>query len=330
MRRDGTRKLIPIVLWAASNITAVTAQSVQPSLFEITGEFRSGRLDESSGIAASRTQPGVFWTHNDSGDRARIYATNLTGTVLARFQVRGADARDWEDIALGPCLGKEKDRACLYIADTGDNAGNRSRGIIYIVPEPDISTLSGEDEIRTKRAHELRVRYPEGPQDVEALAVTPDGEVLLVTKGTRGPIVLYSIPSNKTDERSVRARLVDTLPIRPARRFGNLVTAAAVSPSGELLVVRTYTELYFFRFHADGVWQLRGPPCWIGLRQPQGEAVDFFDDGAVVLASESAMGRRGGLARAVCPVQSDSTNSDRNDRLTAVSGRPLAETRPRR
>jgi hypothetical protein len=31
---------------------------------------------ESSGIACGRVNPGVFWTHNDSGDKPRLYAFN--------------------------------------------------------------------------------------------------------------------------------------------------------------------------------------------------------------------------------------------------------------
>lgn len=312
LKKHIARRVFWGVVMATGSIDAVAAQAVPPTMFEHTGEFRSNRLNESSGVATSRTQPGVFWTHNDSGDRARIYATNLAGEVLGRFRVRGADARDWEDIALGPCLGDESDNSCLYIADTGDNDGKRSGGIIYIVAEPDTVEASGDDEVRTKRAHELRVRYPDGPLDIEALAVTPEGEVLLVTKGNRGPIVLYSIPSNKTDERSVRARLIDTLPISPARRFGNLVTAAAVSPSGSLLVVRTYTELHFFEPQTHGAWKTLGSPCWIGLRQPQGEAVDFIDENTVVLSSESALGRKGGLARAICPLEAASGSGQSN------------------
>ncbi len=305
MFRQKTRSAISVVAFTVGSLTAVAAQSVQPTVFEPTGEFQSDRLNESSGVATSLSQPGIFWTHNDSGDRARIYATNLAGTVLGRFRVRGADARDWEDIAIGPCLGDENDSHCLYIADTGDNSGSRRRGTIYIVPEPVVPAAAVDGEIRTERAHELRVRYPDGPRDIEALAVTPEGDVLLVTKGTRGPIMLYQVPSNKTDKESARATLVDTLPIRPARRFGNLVTAAAVSPSGRLLVVRTYTELHFFSLEDDGRWLRKGQPCWIGLRQPQGEAVDFVDEASVVLTSESAMGRKGGLARAACPIGPD-------------------------
>jgi hypothetical protein len=295
-----------IALATVSSPPVVAAQSVQPTVFEETGTFGAGYLNESSGVAVSRFQPGVLWTHNDSGDRALIYATNLEGADLGRFRVRGADSEDWEDIALGPCPGDDDDSACLYIADTGDNEGKRSQGVLYVVAEPNVSSETAGEETRTKRAHQLRIRYPDGPKNVEALAVTPGGDVLLITKGSRGPVLLYTIPARKTHERSVKLNAADTLPIFPARRFGNLVTAAAVSPSGQLLVVRTYTHLYFFEPDGDAGWRSRGDPCGIGLRQPQGEAVGFLDDIEVVLTSESALGRKAGLARAVCPIERES------------------------
>ena len=31
-------------------------------------------ISESSGLVASRTMPGAYWTHNDSGDGPFIYA----------------------------------------------------------------------------------------------------------------------------------------------------------------------------------------------------------------------------------------------------------------
>jgi len=315
---------------ATCTAAAAGAQSVQPTEFQVTGEFQTGRLSEVSGVAVSRTQPGVVWIHNDSGDRARVYATNLAGTLLGSFRVVDAQARDWEDIALGPCLGKHRDSHCIYIADTGDNNGTRQNGIIYIVPEPRAQAEPTDEEMSTEPAHAITVRYPDGPHDIEALAVTLDGNILLVTKGTRGPILLFSISLNEPDTGLAYATLVDTLPIRPARRFGNLVTAAAVSPSGGFLVVRTYTELYFFRRDAEDGWTAIGSPCWIGLRQPQGEAVDFLNETSVVLASEAAMGRRGGLARAVCPIDVGVRRTPENDRITPVSVTPLAETRSRR
>jgi len=301
------RKLaISLAFATVSGASVVAAQVVQPTLFESTGTFHNESLRESSGVAVSRSQAGVLWTHNDSGDRARIYATNLQGDDLGQFRVRGADAEDWEDIALGPCPEDTNELECLYIADTGDNDGKRRRGVIYIVAEPTVSIDTSDSEPRTERAHELRITYSDGPHDIEALAVTPSGEVLLITKGSRGRILLFTIPASNTTKDSVRITAIDTLPIFPARRFGNLVTAAAVSPSGRRLVVRTYTQLYFFERQVGDHWQLASRPCWIGLRQPQGEAVDFLDEESVVLTTESALGKKAGLARAACPMASKS------------------------
>ena len=60
-------------------------------------------LRESSGLAVSRRQPGVLWSHNDSGDGPNLYAIDLSGRLLATIPVANAAARDWEDIASGPC-----------------------------------------------------------------------------------------------------------------------------------------------------------------------------------------------------------------------------------
>ena len=113
MRIHGSRAFVTAVLLTLSGIAAVAAQSVQPTLFEETGYFPADVLRESSGIAVSRTTPGLLWTHNDSGDRAMIYATNFEGAILAGSRVRGAEARDWEDISVGPCPKDSEDGSCI-------------------------------------------------------------------------------------------------------------------------------------------------------------------------------------------------------------------------
>ena len=58
---------------------------------------------EASGIAASRTNPNVIYTHNDSGGEPEIFAIQTTnGHRLATYRLEGADTNDWEDIAVGP------------------------------------------------------------------------------------------------------------------------------------------------------------------------------------------------------------------------------------
>ena len=84
-------------------------------------------LTESSGLAVSRTQPGVLWSHNDSGDGPNLYAIDPSGRLLAVFPVANAAAVDWEDMSSGPCPASLLARAplegaaCLYLADSGDN-----------------------------------------------------------------------------------------------------------------------------------------------------------------------------------------------------------------
>src|SRR4051812_19029080 len=65
----------------------------------VTGKIRSKEIDESSGIAASRCQNGVLWTHNDSGDDAFIFAINKAGETLGTWRVPNARNVDWEDIS---------------------------------------------------------------------------------------------------------------------------------------------------------------------------------------------------------------------------------------
>jgi hypothetical protein len=92
------------------------------------------------------------------------------------------------------------------------------------------------------------------------------------------------------------------LRIEPQLMVGRLVTGAAVSTDGSTLAVRTYTELYFFDLTDQPGTPRRIGSCWLGLKEPQGEAVDFLDDSTLVFTSEAARGRRGGISRVRCPV----------------------------
>ena len=51
------------------------------------GKIESSEIKESSGLAASRCQTDVLWTHNDSGDDAFIFAINAKGEPLAGVNV---------------------------------------------------------------------------------------------------------------------------------------------------------------------------------------------------------------------------------------------------
>src|SRR5215813_6353086 len=94
-------------------------------------------IKESSGIAASRRNTGVFWTHNDSGDGPFIFAFDRQGKHRGVWRVIGAKAVDWEDMAIGP--GSRRGRSYLYLGDIGDNSKKRDQITVYRVAEPQVT-----------------------------------------------------------------------------------------------------------------------------------------------------------------------------------------------
>ena len=249
-------------------------------------------LDESSGVTASRHQPGVLWTLNDSGNEARIFATDTLGRDHGAFMVNGAENRDWEAIALGPCGARD----CLYIADTGDNAGNLRTARIYRVPEPAVPARSRN----TRAAEVLEFRYPGRSPDVEAAFVGGDGTVYLITKSRRGAPSAYRIrPEAWEADKPASAEAIGTLSI-DSGSLGNRVTDAALSPSGDRVAVRTYLAVYLFTLTPPGTLVPLGVACDAAGLQLQGEGISWLDDRRMVLTSEGGFGTPGTIVVLGC------------------------------
>src|SRR5205085_1640483 len=87
---------------AESGRFTATASS-QPELYRqqylVYGVLAAPGLTESSGIVASRIHPGVYWTHNDSGNPPELFAVDERGRNLGVWRVSGASNVDWEDIS---------------------------------------------------------------------------------------------------------------------------------------------------------------------------------------------------------------------------------------
>jgi hypothetical protein len=285
-------------------------KSSAPRVLEAVGAVPD-ELRESSGLAVSRTQSGVLWSHNDSGDGPNLYAIDMSGKLLAVFRVTGAMARDWEDIAAGPCPADASTPAgaapssCLFIADMGDNDQVRPDVSIYIVAEPRVSDAGASS---TVAARTLRFRYPSGPTDAEALAVKPNGDLTIVSKGRSGTINFYSIPAASVVKALASGEVITAVfagntGIRPDQRIGRLATAAAVSPDGMTLAVRTYYEIYFFKQvtrRGESRWEDIGDTCALGDAEPQGEAIDYLDAKTLLLSSERSRSRPGSIHRVQC------------------------------
>ncbi len=272
----------------------------RPIVAHRTGTFADPRIGESSGVAASRRSPGVLWTHNDSGDPPYVFATDTSGAALGAFSVTRARNVDWEDIALGPCAGA----TCLYLADTGDNNERRRSVALYRVPEPDLPAHYPLRVRPTAAAQAVIFGYPDGPHDVEAMWVAPNEDVHLVTKGRTGRVRHYRVPRAAWSlSRPVVAELLEPLPIF-VRSELDRVTGAALSPDGRTVVVRTYSEAYFFFPTPNGRLGVPADPiaCDVLALGIQGEGVSWLDDRSLVLTSERAILPAGTLAVAQCPL----------------------------
>ncbi len=144
--------------------------------------FADPAIIESSGLAASVVHPGVVWTHNDSGNPARLFAVDQAGATVATLDVEGALNVDWEAVAMG--RGPDGS-AALFVADTGANLSLRPQPSVYVVAEPS-ELASG-----SVPAERFPVSYADGRlPDVETILVDPvTNQVFLVEKRDGGGVV---------------------------------------------------------------------------------------------------------------------------------------------
>ena len=144
------------------------------------GVIQDRKLNEISGVTASRRTPGVLWMHND-GLQARFFAVQTNGQRLATFALR-ADVDDLEDMASGP--GPLPDDNYLYLGDIGDNKGIRRIVRVLRFLEPALNKGPAGSRAEFVDSFEtLQLRYPDGPHDAEALIVDPlSGDLFIVTK----------------------------------------------------------------------------------------------------------------------------------------------------
>jgi len=219
-------------------------------------------IDESSGLAASRRLDGVFWTHNDSGDDPRLYAFNRQGEHLATVTVRGAIARDWEDMASFTLRGKP----WLLVGDVGDNARARRHSTV-----------------RMRFAVEFT--YDGGALNCEAVAIDARGKTaLVIDKAFRPTCRVFAVPlkANERDKPWV-VKPIATLPIPT-------VTAMDVSPDGRRAIVLTYAHACEYARKPGETWAdafTRAPRVVKLPGRRQGESICYGPDGkALYLTSE--------------------------------------------
>ena len=146
-----------------------------------TGKYIHPDIRESSGIVASQQFEGVYWTLNDSGNPASLYATKLNGELIQEIAVKGSGNFDWEALGID-------DKNQLWIGEIGNNSRLRFDLKVVVVAEPNPFS-----ETRAEVIASYPYRYPNENVDAEGLFIL-EGIPYIVSK-ERERAVLYRFPT---------------------------------------------------------------------------------------------------------------------------------------
>ncbi|WP_066947253.1 hypothetical protein [Streptomyces lushanensis] len=264
LRLSGAATVLAATVLAAAVLLSVPASvpaSADDGTPDRTFTIRDPRIVESSGLAASRRHPGIYWTHNDSDDGPYVFAVDSrTGETVATITLEGVgEPRDVEAISLGS-------DGNVYVGDIGDNLdGSWDHVWIYRFPEP--AALKD----MTVRATQFTVKYADGPRNAEALMVDPGtGRVYIASKNDNGG-GLYEGPARLTPSGTNVFRRIGEVP---------WVTDGAFSPDGTELVLRSY---FSARAYAWKNGRLGEDHAVHAPFQGQAESVTYTADGSALM-----------------------------------------------
>lgn len=234
--------------------------------FEMTPDttyIAPGKIDEASGIADSKKNPGNLWVEEDSGNPPELTLLSHNGIVQKKIYIKGAQNKDWEDLVLGngPIPGENY----LYLAETGDNNANYTNYSIYRFIEPSLS----EDTVYTW--DKLRFQYPDGSHDAEAILTDNEtNDIYIITKrDSLSRIYKFPYPQNTSNSTTVSF-------VGEMRVTG--ICSASISPDGKELLAKNYTNVYYWkRTVGESILAaLQRIPVTLGyVLEPQGEAICF-------------------------------------------------------
>ncbi|WP_050671389.1 hypothetical protein [Luteipulveratus halotolerans] len=272
----------------AAALTAVAAFVIaQPSTaaepgYTVVGTVTDPALIEPSGLAASRVNPGVLYTHGE--DNPYVLAIRSSDASVVGRYAASTVPWDWEDAAVGPC----PTGSCVYFGDIGKESGRPgpqpTTFAIHRAAEPDLAAgeTSGTLPVET-----FRFAYPDGAKNAEALMVHPvNGAIYVLTKSNTGWSGIYTFPQRvpPTGDGVTTLKKVGELqlPTRPGDPNFSKVTAAAIHPNADRFLVRTYKAVYEFGRPGKSLDKafVADPVRLTDTAERQGETIEYARDGS--------------------------------------------------
>ncbi|GHN02071.1 hypothetical protein WSM22_35600 [Cytophagales bacterium WSM2-2] len=260
--------------WTATyDVHSLTTTSIfEPGL--IIGSIDNASLDEVSGIAASGRVPAALWMEEDSGNPSVVSLLTTAGKYLGNINIAGVTNRDWEDMAVAP--GPVDGTPYIYLADIGDNDQKYPTKYIYRFPEPALSIGSSAFQTSISAFDMIAFSFPDGVKNAEAIIVDPLTKDIYVISKETGKAVIYMAPYPQNTTKSFTLEKVGTLPFTK-------VTSAAISPDGTEVVIKTYTQVFYWKRSLQQSISslLRQQPSLLPYTiEDQGEAICFAPDGS--------------------------------------------------
>ena len=234
-------------------------------------------INETSGLEFYNNN---FITHNDSGGEPSLYVFNEDGEIIETIGLNKnpdfeIENNDWEDIT--------NDNEYLFVADTGNNFGNRDNLNIIRVSKGTDFMVDGIIEISYSDQESFFPR-PKHKYDAEAIIVIEDKIALFSKDRENLNTDLYLVDKNRNGSQILTSEV--------SYNVNTLITGGDYDEDRNLLALVSYNSngnqylLLFENFKLNNLENNTFKKLKIPLEQAQIEAVKIIDEKTFWVTSE--------------------------------------------
>ena len=267
--------LVGLILFGCSN---KEIDSAEIDSAEIVSKIVLPKIiNETSGLEFYNNN---FITHNDSGGEPSLYVFNEMGEVIETIGLNKnpdfeIENNDWEDIT--------NDNEYLFVADTGNNFGNRDNLNIIRINKGADFIVDGIIEISYSDQESFFPR-PKHKYDAEAIIVIEDKIALFSKDRENLNTDLYLVNKTPNEQQILISKF--------NYKVGSLITGGDYDEDSNLLALVSYSSkgdqylIIFENFELNSLENNTFKKFKIPLDQAQIEAVKIIDEKTFWVTSE--------------------------------------------
>ena len=267
--------LVGLILFGCSN---KEIDSAEIDSAEIVSKIVLPKIiNETSGLEFYNN---YFITHNDSGGEPSLYVFNEDGEIIETIELNKnpdfeIENNDWEDIT--------NDNEYLFVADTGNNFGNRDNLNIIRVSKGTDFMVDGIIEISYSDQESFFPR-PKHKYDAEAIIVIEDKIALFSKDRENLNTDLYLVDKNQNGSQILTSEV--------SYNVNTLITGGDYDEDRNLLALVSYNSngnqylILFKNFELNNLENNTFKKFKIPLEQAQIEAVKIIDEKTFWVTSE--------------------------------------------